>query len=241
MNADGRWRLPHGPPRITPQSSNRPMELTSGTNQDSRADSRRPRHAHPLRAAFDGRDSARLHRGPGSHAPDWPPSFRGRIVFAGVTAQTAVRDRWMTPYSNGIIMPGIEIHANAYETIARGLFLVDAPLWAVAAVTLAPCGARCVRIWVRRRIRANMVAACGDPCVAVASRLGVLAIDRLALAAGNAFRAVRDFARRHLAAPDRSPATRRRRGKRQTVIRTRCISPFTNCARRSPRFRDRAN
>ena len=30
-----------------------------------------------------------------------------------------VRDRWMTPYSNGIVMPGIEMHANAYETIAR--------------------------------------------------------------------------------------------------------------------------
>lgn len=63
--------------------------------------------------------------------------FSHRTVFAGVTAQTAVRDRWMTPYSNGIIMPGIEIHANAYETIAHRLFLTDAPLWAVAGITLA--------------------------------------------------------------------------------------------------------
>ena len=43
----------------------------------------------------------------------------------------------MTPYSNGMFMPGVEIHANAYETIARANFLVDAPLWAVATVALA--------------------------------------------------------------------------------------------------------
>jgi signal transduction histidine kinase len=61
--------------------------------------------------------------------------FAGKVVFAGVTAQTAVRDRWMTPYSNGIVMPGIEMHANAYETIARSMFLVDTPLRVVVPVT----------------------------------------------------------------------------------------------------------
>jgi signal transduction histidine kinase len=59
--------------------------------------------------------------------------FAGKVVFAGVTAQTAVRDRWMTPYSNGVIMPGIQMHANVYETIARRMFLVDAPLLNVVA------------------------------------------------------------------------------------------------------------
>jgi signal transduction histidine kinase len=62
--------------------------------------------------------------------------FAGKVVFAGVTAQT-VSDRWMTPYSNGIAMPGIEFHANAYETIARHTFLVDVPLlWVVGAAFL---------------------------------------------------------------------------------------------------------
>jgi signal transduction histidine kinase len=61
--------------------------------------------------------------------------FAGKVVFAGVTAQTAVRDRWMTPYSNGIVMPGIEMHANAYETIARSMFLVDTPLRVILPVT----------------------------------------------------------------------------------------------------------
>ena len=66
--------------------------------------------------------------------PTLAARFAGKVVFAGVTAQTAT-DRWMTPYSNGIIMPGVEMHANAYETLARQLFLVDVPMRDVAAVT----------------------------------------------------------------------------------------------------------
>jgi len=68
--------------------------------------------------------------------------FAGKVVFAGVTAQTAT-DRWMTPYSNGIIMPGVEMHANAYETLARQMFLVDVPLVTVVAATFlfAMCAA----------------------------------------------------------------------------------------------------
>ncbi len=67
--------------------------------------------------------------------PSLASRFAGKVVFAGVTAQTATPDRWMTPYSNGIIMPGVEMHANAYETMARQMFLVDAPLRSSVAVT----------------------------------------------------------------------------------------------------------
>ncbi len=63
--------------------------------------------------------------------------FAGKVVFAGMTDQTAVQDRWMTPYSSSIFMPGVEIHANAYETIARQMFLVDAPPLLVLPCTLA--------------------------------------------------------------------------------------------------------
>jgi signal transduction histidine kinase len=62
--------------------------------------------------------------------------FAGKVVFAGLTAQTAIRDRWMTPSSSGV-MAGVELHANAYETIARQMFLVDASPVAVAASCLA--------------------------------------------------------------------------------------------------------
>lgn len=65
--------------------------------------------------------------------PSLADRFRGKVVFAGVTAQSAVRDRWMTPFSNGVIMPGIEMNANAYETIAHRAFLIDASLTAVVA------------------------------------------------------------------------------------------------------------
>ena len=66
--------------------------------------------------------------------PELAKRFAGKVVFAGVTAQTAVRDRWMTPYSDAFIMPGIEFHANLYETLARGMFLIDVPLRIVAPV-----------------------------------------------------------------------------------------------------------
>lgn len=53
--------------------------------------------------------------------------FTGKVVFVGVTAQSEVRDRLFTPYSSGYVSTGIEIHANAFETMAQGLFLTDAP------------------------------------------------------------------------------------------------------------------
>jgi signal transduction histidine kinase len=58
--------------------------------------------------------------------------FAGKTVFFGVTAQTA-EDRQQTPYAR--MMPGVEIHANVFETLANRLFLVDAP----APETLAFC------------------------------------------------------------------------------------------------------
>ncbi|MFN7998788.1 MAG: CHASE2 domain-containing protein [Bryobacteraceae bacterium] len=57
--------------------------------------------------------------------------FAGKVVFAGVTDQTAVRDWLLSPYSNGKAVVGVEIHANAFETIAQGQFLTDAPTWLV--------------------------------------------------------------------------------------------------------------
>jgi signal transduction histidine kinase len=45
------------------------------------------------------------------------------VVFLGVTAPSAARDRLMTPFSYGRSMQGVEIHANAFETIASGRFL----------------------------------------------------------------------------------------------------------------------
>ena len=58
--------------------------------------------------------------------PESVQKFTGKIVFVGITSQTAAQDRWMTPICNGLPMPGVEIHANAFETLARGEFLSEA-------------------------------------------------------------------------------------------------------------------
>lgn len=51
----------------------------------------------------------------------------GKVVFVGVTAQSAARDRLMTPVSAGRGMVGVEVHAHLWETLARGTFLRDVP------------------------------------------------------------------------------------------------------------------
>jgi len=60
---------------------------------------------------------AELRRNPGAAA-----RVRGKAVFFGITADGA-QDRHMTPYSFGLPMPGVEINANAFETMIRGDFL----------------------------------------------------------------------------------------------------------------------
>ncbi len=66
--------------------------------------------------------------------PGRAASLRDRTVFIGVTAQSAARDRLMTPVSTNLPMPGVEIHANAFETLAQGRFLTPASnIVAVAA------------------------------------------------------------------------------------------------------------
>ena len=48
--------------------------------------------------------------------------FTGKVVFVGVTAQTE-HDRLFTPYSEGVPTNGIEINADAFETMAQGLYI----------------------------------------------------------------------------------------------------------------------
>jgi len=69
--------------------------------------------------------------------PSLAAHFRGKVVFVGVTAQSAMRDRMLTPYADGSYMPGIEIHANIFETLSRGEFLAPAGGLAVVSVSLA--------------------------------------------------------------------------------------------------------
>lgn len=61
---------------------------------------------------------------------------KGKVVFIGVTAQSAVEDRLPTPVSLDLPMPGVMIHAQAFETMAAGELLADAPLWVVVLLAL---------------------------------------------------------------------------------------------------------
>lgn len=71
--------------------------------------------------------------------PELAARFAGKVVFAGVTAQ-GMGDRWVTPYSNARDMPGIEMNASVYETLAQRRFLVDASAGAVVAVCILLAG-----------------------------------------------------------------------------------------------------
>jgi signal transduction histidine kinase len=50
-------------------------------------------------------------------------AFAGQVVILGVTAQGA-GDRVFTPFSAGLGMSGIEIHANIFSTLADGAYLI---------------------------------------------------------------------------------------------------------------------
>jgi signal transduction histidine kinase len=90
--------------------------------------------------------------------PRLAAQFAGKVVFAGVTDQAAARDWLFTPYSDGQPMVGVEIHANAFETIAQGLFLRDAPLWSVLAFSLALVAAAGLAYGRFTGMQANMLA-----------------------------------------------------------------------------------
>jgi signal transduction histidine kinase len=63
--------------------------------------------------------------------------LRGKVVFVGVTAQG--QDRHMTPVSSGQTMAGVEINANAYDTLVRGRFFRYASNTLVIVFCLSMC------------------------------------------------------------------------------------------------------
>jgi adenylate cyclase len=58
-----------------------------------------------------------------------PAAFRGKIVLIGSTSVT-LHDLFPTPLSTADPMPGVEIVANAIDTLLTGRFLRATPLWA---------------------------------------------------------------------------------------------------------------
>jgi len=108
-----------------------PTDLTvGGLTIESRWDEGRPlrvRYAEgaiPMLPAADILDGKRI------------GELAGRVVFVGITATSAVPDRLFTPLSRSVPMPGVEIHAQAFQTMESGKFLNDVPLSVSLAVAL---------------------------------------------------------------------------------------------------------
>ena len=57
-----------------------------------------------------------------------PDAFRGRIVLIGATTVT-LQDVYPTPFSPQVPMPGVEVVANAIDTILQNKYLNEAPPW----------------------------------------------------------------------------------------------------------------
>jgi len=55
--------------------------------------------------------------------PSLAARLRGKAVFLGVTSESAAHDRAVTPYGDRIT--GVEVHAQAFETLRAGRFLRD--------------------------------------------------------------------------------------------------------------------
>lgn len=75
--------------------------------------------------------------------------FRGKAVFVGVTAQTETRDRLFTPYADGVITPGVEIHVHAFETFAGQQYLHRASNTVLVSICLLIAGAIAAIFYVR--------------------------------------------------------------------------------------------
>lgn len=68
-----------------------------------------------------------------AHQPRLADALRGKTVFLGVTSMTGARDRVKTPWGE---RPGVEVHAQLFETLERGQFLVSASDLSVPALCL---------------------------------------------------------------------------------------------------------
>ncbi|MBI3158823.1 MAG: adenylate/guanylate cyclase domain-containing protein [Chloroflexi bacterium] len=68
----------------------------------------------------------------GDYAPE---TFRGKIVLIGATSET-LQDLYPTPFSATNLTPGVEIVANAVDTLLTGRFLRLAPPWTTLLLVL---------------------------------------------------------------------------------------------------------
>lgn len=82
---------------------------------------RDPERGRPLRIRFVPDPIPQISIAQLQQNPRLAAAFTGKAVFVGSTAVGAIRDHLTTPY--GAFMTGVEIHAQAFETMVHGDFL----------------------------------------------------------------------------------------------------------------------
>jgi signal transduction histidine kinase len=115
-----------------------PTDLMVGrVTIDSRWDEGRPMRVHYRESALTPHVSiSELLRDPALGR-----ALAGRVVFVGVTALSLSSDRLFTPLSTARPLPGVEFHAQAFETMSSGAFLRDAGLLWPLLLSLAGAAA----------------------------------------------------------------------------------------------------
>jgi adenylate cyclase len=91
-------------------------------------------------------------RVPGPNEAEWPPTraVENKIIMVGAFSQGMADDEKLTPYG---LMYGVEVHANALNTIVMDRFIEHAPVWldiailAAAALIVAFMSSRLSTIW----------------------------------------------------------------------------------------------
>jgi len=94
--------------------------------------------------------------------PDRAAIVRDRVVFVGVVIAGGLDQFLMTPYSYGQAMTGVEINANAFETLAGGSFLKAV---SPSAVLLSCICAALVFVLIFRFLRGRTALAVAAVCI----------------------------------------------------------------------------
>ena len=147
-NAEKRyWALGFEAFRASLNAPGLPIEYSSGIMVEKRRVPATASNARLLWIHYDGPEGAFRRVSLASVLNGRTPAsaFSGKIVILGVTAQGA-GDRFYTPYSAGLGMSGIEIHANIIATLLDGAYLTAmAPvlefLWLLGIVALVAIAA----------------------------------------------------------------------------------------------------
>ena len=167
--------------------------------------------------------------------------FTGKVVFAGVTAQTE-HDRLFSPYSNGTPTSGIEINADAFETMAHGLFITDVDSWLVLLCGAGAGGGRgrwrsaiCRAGGPTRRRSLILAAASAAPYVFFTHR------RVFSFATSGVGGVVRRPDGGGLLSPGGAPQPAHAAGGARRATSRPCTSSRTRCARRSRPSRGRAS